>query len=233
MKVFLFSGNLNRHKKFKHGLDESTEVMEENAVNFLSTLSDRTREHYINEQSDNELDQDSRDSLSSPDSRSSRKGRKSVPRKRVNRHLNPDNDEDNSNDVDTEQMITYSDEERENERTRELTSEQSGSDNAGSRRKRKRGVVYRVDHEDRDIDSNDESDGKDEAIGTTSPEDQNAKPAEVIGNAPSETRSVRKRKKKDYGDDFTETGYDLETAPRSQKKKSSKLDNIIADKFSV
>lgn len=224
---------MNRHKKFKHGLDESTEVMEENAVNFLSTLSDRTREHYMNEQSDTELDQDSRDSLSSPDSRSSRKGRKSVPRKRVSRHLNPDNDGDNSNDVDTEQMITYSDEERENERTRELASEQSGCGNAGSRRKRKRGVVYRVDHEDRDIDSNDESDGKEEAVGTTSLEDQNAKPADVIGNAPGETRSVRKRKKKDYGDDFTETGYDLEPAPRSQKKKSSKLDNIIADKFSV
>ena len=36
-------GNLNRHKKVKHGLNESTESMEEDAVHFLSSWSERAR----------------------------------------------------------------------------------------------------------------------------------------------------------------------------------------------
>lgn len=38
---FTLKGNLNRHKKVKHGLNESTESMEEDAVHFLSSWSDR------------------------------------------------------------------------------------------------------------------------------------------------------------------------------------------------
>lgn len=223
---FTLKGNLNRHKKVKHGLDESTEAMEEDAVNFLSTISDRTRENYFSIPSDNEMDQDSRDSLSSPDSRSSRKGRKSVPRKHVSRPLYEENDAEKSNDIDTEQMITYSDEERENERTKEFTSkyfEQSGSGIAGSRRKRKRGVVYHVENDDDDDESDDEVKVEDSG---------SSEIIDVNKSSPNETRSVRKRKKKDYGEDFTETGYDLESS-RSQKKKSAKLDNIIATKFSM
>ncbi|XP_076105475.1 uncharacterized protein LOC143073659 [Mytilus galloprovincialis] len=73
--TFTLKGNLNRHKKVKHGLDESTEDMEEQAVNFLNEMSSG-RVH-------NEMDDSSsvEQVLSSPDSKSPRKGRKSVPRK--------------------------------------------------------------------------------------------------------------------------------------------------------
>lgn len=36
-------GNLNRYKKVKYGLSESTENLEEEVVSFLSEFSDRTR----------------------------------------------------------------------------------------------------------------------------------------------------------------------------------------------
>lgn len=36
-------GNLNRYKKVKYGLNESTENLEEEVVSFLSEFSDRTR----------------------------------------------------------------------------------------------------------------------------------------------------------------------------------------------
>lgn len=42
--ILYIVGNLNRHKKVKHGLNESTESLEEEAVNFLSSLSERARE---------------------------------------------------------------------------------------------------------------------------------------------------------------------------------------------
>ena len=82
----LLSGNLNRHKKVKHGLDESTESMEEEAVNFLSSM-ERARE----DREEDYLDMEDRcdgDPHGSPlddsqqgDSRFERKQRKSKPRK--------------------------------------------------------------------------------------------------------------------------------------------------------
>ncbi|CAL1530924.1 unnamed protein product, partial [Lymnaea stagnalis] len=45
--TFTLKGNLNRHKKVKHGLNETTDVMEEDAVNFLSSLSERARDEHI------------------------------------------------------------------------------------------------------------------------------------------------------------------------------------------
>lgn len=207
---WIISGNLNRHKKVKHDLDESTEAMEEDAVNFLSTLSDR---NYI--QSDLEID--SRDDLSSPESRSNRKVRKSVPNKHVSKdQYLEDNDRDMSSDIETEVMISYSDEERENERTKELKSQYSDHErenettseltskyfesqengNASSRRKRKRGVVHKVENDNRDCEDGHNDKGKIENHGN----------GDTNGTATAETRSVRKRKKKDYGQDFTETG---------------------------
>ncbi|XP_045156656.2 uncharacterized protein LOC123523092 [Mercenaria mercenaria] len=227
---FTLKGNLNRHKKVKHGLDESTEVMEEDAVNFLSTISDRARESYSNYvPSDNEIDPDSRDGLPSPESRSSKKGRKSVPRKHVSRQLYDDDDGDMGSDFETERTITYSDEERENERTSGITSkyfESSETGSASSRRKRKRGAVYHVEYDD-------ESDGHNDSDVKEIQDNQSFETNDTTLNATSETRSTRKRKKKDFGEDFTETGLEMETSARSQKKKSAKLDNIIASKFSA
>lgn len=39
-------GNLNRYKKVKYGLNESTENLEEEVVSFLSEFSDRTRSEF-------------------------------------------------------------------------------------------------------------------------------------------------------------------------------------------
>ncbi|KAH9524723.1 hypothetical protein Btru_027616 [Bulinus truncatus] len=70
-------GNLNRHKKVKHGLNETTDVMEEDAVNFLSSLSERARdEHNIDEEVESPGS-----GGESNDGKCNRKGRKSIPRK--------------------------------------------------------------------------------------------------------------------------------------------------------
>ncbi|XP_041372515.1 uncharacterized protein LOC121385791 [Gigantopelta aegis] len=84
--AFTLKGNLNRHKKVKHGLDESTESMEEEAVNFLSSM-ERAREDREDDYLDMEdrCDGDPNDSLLDDslqdDSRFERKQRKSKPRK--------------------------------------------------------------------------------------------------------------------------------------------------------
>ncbi|BFZ02373.1 hypothetical protein BsWGS_05412 [Bradybaena similaris] len=77
--TFTLKGNLNRHKKVKHGLNETTDVMEEDAVNFLSSLSERVRdEHNV----DGETDSLSPGSgAEGADGKTGRKGRKSIPRK--------------------------------------------------------------------------------------------------------------------------------------------------------
>ena len=50
------AGNLNRHKKVKHGLNESTRNMEEDAVRFLNTLSERAHEEHPEEDSINDFE---------------------------------------------------------------------------------------------------------------------------------------------------------------------------------
>ncbi|GFR69224.1 zinc finger protein 366 [Elysia marginata] len=74
--TFTLKGNLNRHKKVKHGLNETTDVMEEDAVNFLSSLSERARDDY---NADGSLSPGS--GGDSMDGKFGRKGRKSIPRK--------------------------------------------------------------------------------------------------------------------------------------------------------
>ena len=108
----LTAGNLNRHKKVKHGLDETTENMEVDAVKFLSSMSGRTRLP----NSDNENDPDSDDG--NADSKSNKKGRKSVPKKLLSKKDEDDGklDAEHDDESDLENVITYSDEEREIER---------------------------------------------------------------------------------------------------------------------
>lgn len=72
----LFTGNLNRHKKVKHGLNETTDVMEEDAVNFLSSLSERARDDHAVDGEGNSLSGEE-----DLDGKLGRKGRKSIPRK--------------------------------------------------------------------------------------------------------------------------------------------------------
>lgn len=78
--MFSSAGNLNRHKKVKHGLNETTDVMEEDAVNFLSSLSERARDEPGG--GDEEGDLSAGEGDEEGDERGARKvGRKSVPRK--------------------------------------------------------------------------------------------------------------------------------------------------------
>ncbi|KAL8580277.1 hypothetical protein ACOMHN_061518 [Nucella lapillus] len=101
---FTLKGNLNRHKKVKHGLNESTEHMEEDAVHFLSSWSERAREERFGDEETlddydlnginghlepvegiDDVNVDGNDidgsSLDLMDKSSSRKQRKSTPRK--------------------------------------------------------------------------------------------------------------------------------------------------------
>ncbi|KAK0060099.1 Krueppel 1 [Biomphalaria pfeifferi] len=75
--TFTLKGNLNRHKKVKHGLNETTDVMEEDAVNFLSSLSERARDDHNMDGENGSLSPGSE----GEDGKSNRKGRKSIPRK--------------------------------------------------------------------------------------------------------------------------------------------------------
>lgn len=95
----------------KHGLDETTENMEVDAVKFLSTMSDRAR-HF-----NSDLDTDD----SNSPGKSNKKGRKSIPKKRVNKAFEVDSEPDCSMDADN--LISYSDEERENERLLDQNSD--------------------------------------------------------------------------------------------------------------
>lgn len=112
---FTLKGNLNRHKKVKHGLNESTENLEEEAVNFLSSLSGRTQV----EESDgfldySELEQDMDQVTSTPESRSPRKGRKSIIPRKIMRHRSSANQNQNE-DTDPEEELEDGDCEEEEE----------------------------------------------------------------------------------------------------------------------
>lgn len=154
MIVISVPGNLNRHKKVKHGLNESMENMEEDAVNFLGNLSDRFRD-FDHSQDEQEI---SRDESITGDAKSPKKGRKSIPRKRIFRLSENESDTvENSHEVgnqsedDTERIneLTYSEEERENEERFEVGSNskylKNPENSDASRRKRKQGVSYRVE----------------------------------------------------------------------------------------
>ncbi|KAK7116593.1 hypothetical protein V1264_002251 [Littorina saxatilis] len=93
---FTLKGNLNRHKKVKHGLNESTESMEEDAVHFLSSWGERAREERSGDDTMDGYDMNGTDgncdghmdgndidgsSMDLMDRSSSRKQRKSTPRK--------------------------------------------------------------------------------------------------------------------------------------------------------
>lgn len=148
--------------------------MEEDAVQFLSTLSDRGRDANL---SDNDLDPPGE--LTRP----CRKGEKISLKKQVKQ--SSANKVNNESDEESEQMISYSDEERENERTQ--------------------GNKFGEKFPSVDKDYIERKDKISELSG---------KEACIVGSnmcvmpVATETRSLRKRKKKDYGDDFIDCNAD-------------------------
>ena len=189
------------------------ESMEEDAVNFLGNLSDRFRD------ADSSYDdlETSRDDSMVSDSKSPKKGRKSIPRKRINRQSEGDSatmfengDEvENLSDeeLDSERMneLTYSEEERENEERMKLDEERSKyfdsvkHDNK-SRRKRKQDMSFRVE----DI------------------EDFDSK--EIVGEETDEGIDAEK-------DDETE--YETEAYDISESEKNGEKEGVIPEKRST
>ncbi|MEW8548522.1 MAG: hypothetical protein AB2693_33895 [Candidatus Thiodiazotropha sp.] len=134
------------------------ENMEEDAVTFLGNLSDRIRDL------DSTYDdlEESRDEGMVSDSKSPKKGRKSIPRKRIHRQQDDDsaktlengNEAENLSDeeYESEKMneMTYSEEEKENEERIKLQSGSSNyfdkpESNNTPRRKRKRDLIFRME----------------------------------------------------------------------------------------
>ncbi|XP_060073215.1 uncharacterized protein LOC132553029 [Ylistrum balloti] len=112
---FTLKGNLNRHKKVKHGLNESTESLEEEAVSFLSSLSGRTQVDESEAFLDYcEFEQEVDQIASTSDPRTPRKGRKSViPRKIMRRRSSASRNE--NEDTDQEDEVEDGDFEEEEE----------------------------------------------------------------------------------------------------------------------
>lgn len=196
--MFFSTGNLNRHKKVKHGLDETTENMEVDAVKFLSTMSGRARQASSDYENDNDTDDGG-------SSRSSKKGRKSVPKKLLSKNVNDEKSETEL-ESDLENVITYSDEEREIERLTGLQQETDGGADV---------ELTEGGAEDSVQDKPDNSLQSFTAVGQ---------------------RSSKRRKRKVIREDFTGALDDsddehITRQPSKRKKQSAKLDNIIATKF--
>ena len=221
--------------------------MEEDAVNFLSSFSDRTRDV-----DPSDIDPET----NSPDCKSSKKGRKSVPKKRVTQKVvgereeesedletRTDTEEDNSN------LVSYSDEERENEaRLSKHCTEDKKNNPRGKRREAAN--LKTKDGDDEDDDDSDsteiEAEYENEAYNESGAEDYNDSDDFNVANEESESgnvqdaipekRSMRKRKKKELDEDFLD--YDENTEEefgeperKKTKRKGAKLDTIIAAKF--
>lgn len=138
---FTLRGNLNRHKKVKHGLNESTENLEEEAVSFLSELSDRTRPesevktkgHKSNISDSFISDSDEEKDSDQSNSKSPRKARKSIPRKYTYKRrsqVEPPNDNYSEDDDDED------DEEGEEEEAEMLQKSPEKRKNLRMKRKR-------------------------------------------------------------------------------------------------
>ncbi|KAJ8303944.1 hypothetical protein KUTeg_017527 [Tegillarca granosa] len=217
-------GNLNRHKKVKHGLNESTESMEEEAVNFLNTLSERARTSLDDdiEEGNNSFDlidpDDSETQSSALDAKSPRKGRKSVPRKIPVNSANSD-DEDEEEEAE--------DEEYDNEQ--EDTTDENKNVSQ----------YFKSSDKNKDKESDNENERKVKNNKKDSEEKEKIKLAKI--------KSLRKRKAKDAVLDLPEDDEsekedgvkneeeDAEWTPLQVKRrksgKAAKLDSIIEQKF--
>lgn len=254
--------------------------MEEDAVNFLSSLSHRVGESNHSEDYDDDTtrDDESYDGLSSLDNRSPKKNRKSTPRKRVASKLFGDgdvegdggagSDVESEGDLDeTQNMITYSDEERENERMQELKSKYFKESDSGYTTRpscRRVGIKPSKDESEEEEEDGENEEKEDEkckgnnnvtekisrllrSVVKTEVKDENENgvltdAAEhtdnlmLLGKTVSEKRSMRKRKKKELDKGFTDEDFcsegeeDLQPS-KSQRRKGTKLDTIIASKF--
>ncbi|OWF45270.1 uncharacterized protein LOC110457257 [Mizuhopecten yessoensis] len=112
---FTLKGNLNRHKKVKHGLSESTESLEEEAVSFLSSLSGRTQVDEVDTFLDyTDFEQDVEQIASTSDLRTPRKGRKSVIPRKILRRRSSANRKENE-ETDQEDDVEEDDYEEEDE----------------------------------------------------------------------------------------------------------------------
>lgn len=193
------SGNLNRHKKVKHGLDESTETMEVDAVKFLSTMSGRARLAH----SDFDTDLDT-DDCSTP-TKSGKKGRKSVPKKLNKKEPDEKSDtcSEHNSDIEIEEMITYSDEERELERLNQLNEVMTEETDSVT--------TDIVEQSTDDIDDSENTDG--------------------AGHLRPSRKRKRKELAEEFTDIVDKREREVVMQSRSRRKKGNRIDNIIEEKF--
>ena len=226
-------GNLNRHKKVKHGLSESMENMEEDAVNFLGNLSDRIRD---NDSSYEDLDTSRDDSLVS-DGKSPKKGRKSIPRKRVNIPSEEgsdkmfDNDEEVENasddELDSERVneLTYSEEERENEqRIDEEKSKYFNNNEKELKKKRKHGLSLKDDGSTRVNTTFDKTDSV-ESVGLSLKDDGSTRINATFDQTDSVGDGVDEDACAEYDED---TENELDESETLELKDIEKKDDIVS-----
>ena len=199
--------------------------MEEDAVNFLGNLSDRIRD---NDSSYEDLDTSRDDSLVS-DGKSPKKGRKSIPRKRVNIPSEEgsdkmfDNDEEVENasdeELDTERVneLTYSEEERENEqRIDEEKSKYFNNNEKELKKKRKQGLSLKDDGSTRVNTTFDKTDSV-ESVRLSLKDDGSGR----VNTTFDKTDSVE-----DGVDEDACAEYDEDTENELEKSKTPELENI-------
>ncbi|KAL3866426.1 hypothetical protein ACJMK2_043723 [Sinanodonta woodiana] len=146
---FTLKGNLNRHKKVKHGLNETTESMEEEAVNFLSELSAERAKVEVSD----DPEEETRVSDVSMEAKSPKKGRKSIPRKIERRDETSEAyNTDSEGEVEADEEIKEEAEEDFTSRYfQPLVSTDSTVEKHQSRRKSKRTVKVEEEVEDDDF----------------------------------------------------------------------------------
>ena len=255
---FLVTGNLNRHKKVKHGLSETMENMEEDAVNFLGNLSDRIHDF------DSSYDEQdiSRDEESTADNaaeaKSPKKGRKSIPRKRVCRssekesaeHLENGNEGEDASEDENERLneLTYSEEERENEERfkqdgdtskyfsiSNQTVHVSGEQSVNIVQNLNEKLINTEDNTVESLLEINEQVKHDDYNEDTETETESNEPKESVvkGKRPSRKRKIKCFAEEFVGDEFGDEdieGWNPQPT-KVRKKKGANLDSLIASKF--
>ncbi|KAK3602183.1 hypothetical protein CHS0354_001615 [Potamilus streckersoni] len=218
---FTLKGNLNRHKKVKHGLNETTESMEEEAVNFLSELSAERAKVEVSD----DPEEETRVSDVSMEAKSPKKGRKSIPRKIERR------------DETSEAYNTDSELEAEEERKEEaeedftsryfqpLVSADPPVERRHSRRKSKRTIKVEEEVEDDDFEEYHSFN-----IGETDCEGNLQTEPKITDDTVSENQPIREGRRKRKKDESTES----EKSKEKRFKRSSnniEIDSNVEPKY--
>ena len=244
----------------KHGLSESMENMEEDAVNFLGNLSDRFHD-FDSSYDEQDISRDESSVIdNAADAKSPKKGRKSIPRKRVFRLSENESAEtaengheaENPSDDENERVteLTYSEEERENEErlvqeggtSKYFRNSDQAVQNLDFRIKPSENIAQHVKEKLTNTEDNTESLLEsnemikiDDYNDDTETETENNELHESVleGKRPSRKRKIKCLAEGFVGEDFGDEdieGWNPQPT-KVRKKKGANLDSLIASKF--